>query len=315
MNVVFFSIIKLFFIVLLGFCLYRKTVLNEESLKFLTFFVINISVPFLFFATILESFDPHSGINVLSFVLLSFAVFIVGLIGGLIFSLAGKRENRREFLSLASFQNGGYLPMNLALFLFAPLMREKFLVYIFLYLIGFNVLMWSAGSFLIFKERNQRFNIRSVLTPPVLSTIIAVGLVYAGWARYVPEFFTTPMRIIGDTAFPFSMIVLGAWLAKSRIPKKISEFKPLCAVAMVKLIVIPALFFIATLKLDIAPLLGLFIVIEASMPSAASLPIVADMRGADSTFISQGVFFTHLIALITVPLWIELYVTVTNFTF
>lgn len=315
MNVVFFAIIKLFFIIILGFYLYRKSILNEESLKFLTFFVINLSVPFLFFSTILKSFNPQAGPGVMSFLLLSLTVFITGLIGGYIFSLAGPPESRREFLGLAAFQNGGYLPMNLALFLFTPLVREKFLVYIFLYLIGFNVLMWSAGSFMIFKKRHERFNIRSLFTPPVVSTIVAVGMVYMGLARYVPQFVTIPMKTVGDAAFPLSMIVLGAWLAKSRIPRTLADFRPLVLIAAVKLIVVPAVFFIAALKMDIAPFLGLFIVIEASMPSAATLPIIADMHGANSKFISQGVFFTHLGALVTVPLWIELYLKVTNFTF
>jgi predicted permease len=123
----------------------------------------------------------------------------------------------------------------------------------------------------------------------------------------------SPMKIVGDISFPVSMIVLGAWLAKSRVPRGFSEIKPLLNIAIVKLVVVPALFFVAALKLDIVPFLGLFIVIEASMPSAATMPIIADIHNANSEFTSQGVFFTHLVALVTVPVWIELYLKVTGF--
>jgi predicted permease len=62
-------------------------------------------------------------------------------------------------------------------------------------------------------------------------------------------------------------------------------------------------------------LFGLFIILEASMPSAASLPIITNIRKGDSEFVSRGVFFTHLVSMITIPLWLELFARVTGYTF
>jgi predicted permease len=67
--------------------------------------------------------------------------------------------------------------------------------------------------------------------------------------------------------------------------------------------------------MDIASLLGFFIVLQAAMPSAVSLPIVANLRKADSEFISQAVLFTHIFSIATVPVWLGLYMRLSAFSF
>lgn len=315
MTIVFFSILKLFTIVFFGFYLYRKKTLNEDALSFLTFFVINLTIPFLIFTKITDSFTPHFKPSLLSFIGLSILIFISGLVIGGIISLSAPKQVRREFISLVSFQNCGYLPMNIALFLFPPFLRDKFLIYIFLYILGFNILMWSVGSFFIFKRGNEKFNFKSLLNPPVLSTLIALFFVYTGLKDFIPGVIISPLKIIGDTSFPLSMIILGAWLAKGRIKESFPWILPVLKISLIKLIVIPLIFFLAVWKLKIFSLFGLFIILEASMPSAASLPIVVNLKKANSKFVSQGVFFTHLISIITVPIWVELFLKISGFRF
>ena len=58
-----------------------------------------------------------------------------------------------------------------------------------------------------------------------------------------------------------------------------------------------------------------FIVLEAAMPSAASLPLVVNLRGANSEFASQGVFLTHLLCIFTVPIWLGIFLNISGFYF
>jgi predicted permease len=67
--------------------------------------------------------------------------------------------------------------------------------------------------------------------------------------------------------------------------------------------------------MDISSFLGLFIVMQAAMPSAVSLPLLANLRKADSEFISQSVLFTHIISIVTVPLWLGLYMNFSHLSF
>ena len=50
------------------------------------------------------------------------------------------------------------------------------------------------------------------------------------------------------------------------------------------------------------------------MPSAASLPIVVNWHKREAEFASQGVFVTHILGIITVPIWIELFLKFSNFS-
>jgi hypothetical protein len=315
MNIVFFAILKLFIIVSFGFYFYKKKIIGEEALKFLTFLVINISVPFLIFTKIVKNLDTSHSPSLLSFLFLSLLMFLVGIIVGGILALFVPKQIRREFMSLVGFQNCGYLPMNIALFLFSPILRDEFLIYIFLYILGFNILLWSVGSFFIFKRKGEKFNVKSIFTAPMVSIIISLIFVYTGLKDYLPQFIFSPLKIIGEMSFPLSMIILGAWLAKGWRGRIASDFKPILKVVIGKLGIIPLVFFLGVLKLKLFSLFGLFIIMEASMPSAASLPIVVNLRGGNSEFVSRGIFFTHLVSIATVPIWLEIFIRFSGYSF
>ena len=83
------------------------------------------------------------------------------------------------------------------------------------------------------------------------------------------------------------------------------QLMPLSALSLLKLVALPLLAVLVVLRWHLCSLLGVFIVLEAAMPSAATLPIVAHLHEADSAFISQGVFITHIASIITVPFWLS----------
>ena len=315
MIAVLLAVIKLSLVALLGFFFYRKNFIKEGSLKFLTFFVINFAFPFLIFSNLIENSQIVLTHSLGRFITISVSIFLSGYILGFIASFRRSHEFRGEFISLVSFQNGGYLPINIAFFLFPPGIREKFLVYTFLYLLGFNVIMWSIGSSFIFKGKMRKFRLKSLFIPPITSTIISLILVYTGLTKLIPSLVISPLKMVGETSFVLSAIILGCWLAKIRLKGLLGRLFLVGEAAGLKLIILPLFFFIGVLSFKIFSLLGLFIILQAAMPSAVSLPIVANLNGADSEFVSQGVFLTHILSIFTIPLWLGLYLKVSGFTF
>ena len=315
MGVVFLAVIKLSLVALLGFYLYRKNFIKEGSLKFLTFFVINFALPFLIFSNLIENSSIVLVHSLGRFIAISVSIFLSGYILGFIASFKRSHEFRGEFISMVSFQNSGYLPINIAFFLFPPGIREKFLVYTFLYLLGFNVIMWSIGSSFIFKGKRRGFGLKSLFIPPITSTIISLILIYTGFAKLIPSLVISPLKMVGETSFVLSAIILGCWLAKISLKGLLGRLFIVGEAAALKLIILPLFFFIGVVSFKIFSLLGLFIILQAAMPSAVSLPIVANLNNADSEFVSQGVFFTHVLSIFTIPLWLGLYLKVSGFTF
>ncbi len=315
MAAVSLAVIKLSSVAFLGFCLYRKNFIREGSLKFLTFFVINIAFPFLIFSNLIKNSSLVLMHSLGRFVAISLGIFLSGYILGFVASFKRSHEFRGEFISMISFQNGGYLPINIAFFLFPPGIREKFLVFTFLYLLGFNVIMWSIGSSFIFRGNRRKFRLKSLFIPPITSTAISLILIYTGLAKLVPSLVISPLRMVGETSFVLSAIILGCWLAKVRLKGLLGRLFLIGEAAGLKLIILPLFFFVGVLSFKVFSLLGLFIILQAAMPSAVSLPIVANLNGADIEFVSQGVFFTHILSIFTIPLWLGLYLKVSGVTF
>jgi len=315
MGIVSLAVIKLFLVALLGFYLYRKNFIKDGSLKFLLSFVINFAFPFLIFSNLIGNYQIVLTHSLGKFIVISVGIFLAGYILGFFTSFKVSHKFRGEFVSLISFQNGGYLPINIAFFLFPLGVREKFLVFTFLYLLGFNMIMWSIGSSFVFKGNMRKFKVKSIFFPPIISTIVSLILIYIGLAKFIPTMVISPLKMIGETSFVLSAIILGCWLAKVKLKGLLERSLIIGKAAGLKLIVLPLFFFIVVVSFKIFSLLGLFIVLQAAMPSAVSLPIVANLNNADSEFVSQGVFFTHILSIFTIPLWLGLYLKVSGFNF
>lgn len=312
MQIVSFAVIKLCLIAVFGFILYKKNIVDRRVLDFLTFLVINLAIPFFFFSHLIDNADLVLRQSVLAFLSLSVIIFFAGYGLGILSSFK-KGSIKREFISIVSFQNSGYLPMNIALFLFTPAVREAFLVYVILYLLGYNILIWSVGSFLIFREKGEKLSKQSLFTPPILATIIALVFLYSGLYKFVPELILCPVRMIGNISFVFSMIILGCWLAMIDRKGILAKIPVITVASLLKLVIMPLIFFVILRQLKVFSILGLFILMQAAMPSATSLPIVVSLRkGGNAEFISQGVFFSHLLSIFTVPLWLGLFLDISG---
>ena len=309
------AVIKLTAIAVLGFYFYKRKFIDQRVLDFLIFFVINFAFPFLGFSHIVESLHINSGYSIGMFVLVSIAIFFVSFILGFLFSFKRKHDFKKEFISLVAFQNCGYLPLSIAVFFLPAQLSEEFIIYNFMYILGFDVMFWSVGSFLIFKKKGEEFKLKSILTPPIVATVLALFFVYSGLAKFIPSVILSPMKMVGDTSFVLSMIILGCWLAKISTVNLYKRVFIVLEASLLKLVLLPFIFLLIMLKLDIVSLFGLFVVLQAAMPSAVSLPIVANLRKADSEFVSQGVLLSHILSIVTIPVWVGLYMKFSHFSF
>jgi predicted permease len=45
------------------------------------------------------------------------------------------------------------------------------------------------------------------------------------------------------------------------------------------------------------------------MPTAVSLVVIGSLTGSDNRFISSSIFYTHVVSLFTIPVWLVIYNT------
>jgi predicted permease len=233
---------------------------------------------------------------------------MVGLLAGFLCGGFIKGSQYRiQFLSSIAFQNSGYLPLALIAALLPKERINPMFIYLFLFLLGFNLVMWSLGVYLLTFARAKRFELGSFFSPPVIATIFSLIFVFLGLNEFVPEAILKPLRIVGDCTLPLAMFVVGGNLADMHLVSL--DKKAIFLMSLAKLIILPLLGLALIIKFKLPESLGLLILMQLAMPPATSLSIIVRHYHKEDLFISQAVFLGHLLSLITIPLFLSLYFT------
>ena len=288
-----------------GFFLVRKNFLTRQGMDFLSRLVIEITLPAMIFSQLIRGFDFGLKPAWWIFPLMSFAITGLSLIvGGAFAGFIKKGGEKKQFLSLVTFQNSGWIPLALVAALFGPEQASLMFIYIFLFLLGFNILMWSLGVRFLSNRQGKVFGLNGLFSPPVLATVFTMILVGLGLNRFFPALILKPVQMLGDSTLPLAMLVVGGNLALIQV-KRI-EIKPAALLVLAKLLILPALGLLFISRFSPPPLLGFLIMMQLAMPSATSSSLIIARYNQEDLLISQGILITHLVSLITLPLFLSL---------
>ena len=300
------AIIEILLISALGFFMYKKKIIAKDGLQMLSNFLVEIALPFLIFHQLISGFRFSIYKNWWVFPLLSLGITIFGFgIGYAMLKPLKDIKQPREFLSLIGFQNSGYLPLILVTMIMPPGQKENMLIYIFLFLLGFNLVIWSYGVWFLSHSKAENVEFAKLFSPPVIAILAALFLIGLGLDKFIPELILKPVKLIGDCTLPLAMILIGASMAGVDINQV--DKKAIGNIVLGKLFVMPILALAVVLVLKPPQLVGLLIILQAAMPSATSLAVITHRYNLDAKLISHGVFFTHVAAIFTVPLFVSLY--------
>jgi len=304
----FLAMLQIFLLGLVGFVLVRTKFVDVKGLESLSTLIINIILPAFNFSQVTAHFDPHRFTNWWVFPLLGFAVTLGGLLlASGILAFNPKLKARQEFKALVAFQNSGYIPLSI-LAAFPPNeIWAQLTIYILIFLVGFDMLVWSLGVWLMTSGTPQKFGWQKLLNPPMLATLSSVMLMFLGVGQHIPDVILRPVNMLGNCLLPMVMLVLGGNFA-------VINFKTLPAmdilgVGLTKLFVYPLIMISLLLMVRVDFLIGFLLVMEAAMPSANSLSVIGRYyRTPNQDFINQALFFTNVVSVLTIPLFLTVYV-------
>ncbi len=301
-----FAVAQIFLLAAIGYFLVRKNILGHEGLNSLSRLVIEITLPILIFCELVKDFRFNLYPNWWIFPLASIGITIAGLVlGSLFIGFFKDSQYKLQFLSLITFQNSGYLPLALVAALLPQDKIDSMFIYIFLFLLGFNLVMWSVGVYMLTFTRTKRFELGSLFSPPVIFTIFSLIFIYFGLNRFVPNVLLKPLRMVGDCTLPLAMFVVGGNLAQISLGH--IDKKAVCFMIIAKLIALPLLGLWLIMKFKFSELIGLLILMQLAMPPATSLSLIINHYKKEDLLISQGVFLGHIVSVITIPVFLSLY--------
>jgi predicted permease len=302
-----FGLVKILLLIGVGYALNRNKLIGKNGVDSLSNLALWACLPALMLSKITSKFIPSAFPGWWLLPLSSLSISALGLCVGYVFQKPFKGfSSGREFMSSCAFQNCGYLPMTLVAFMCSGNFCDRILIYIFLFITGFNLSIWSFVPAFLSKDFKENFRPASLLNPPLVSTVFAVISVFILGTGWIPHIAYDPLKMLGDATFPLVLILLGANLSLYAGHRP-ENWKVLASCITAKLIVLPVLVFLSILFLSMDPSYKFFILLEACMPSAVSLVIIGYHKKADNRFFSGMIFYSHVFSILTIPLWFTIF--------
>ncbi len=176
------SVLSIMIMILIGYFLAYKKLLDEKATSLITTIVINISLPMMMINTILSNFTKQKLIADSSGLIVPFLTIGCSFIIAKIFAKIVKVKDNRRGLFVSMFFNSNTIfmgiPVNMALF------GEKSVPYVLLYYIANTAFFWTIGVYEITKDGNKKtfkvFSIdfiKKIFSPPLIGFIVGMILV------------------------------------------------------------------------------------------------------------------------------------------
>jgi len=300
------AVIQIILLAGVGYGLVKINKLDGSGLTTLSRLVVEVTLPVLIFSRLIKDFSFSVYPNWWIFPLLSILITAAGLAIGVLTGRGIKGEElKKQFLSLTAFQNSGYLPLALVAALLPKDKADTMFTYLFLFLLGFNLIIWSLGVHILSSRKESKFELGSLFSPPVIATLFSLVLVFFGLSKAVPEFILKPLKMAGDCTVPLAMIIVGGNLAEIHL-RQVNK-RRILLLLLSRMIVFPALGFWLITLWKLPELIGLLIVMQLAVPPATSLSVIMRHYKKEDLLISQGIFFGHMLSIITIPLFLSLY--------
>jgi malate permease and related proteins len=289
-----------------GFYLVRSGIIHDSGLKVLSFLSINIFFPLFIFYQIVANFDASRIPFWWEFPLINISLVTTGLLVSSLVTLRHKSHLKDAFLAVASLNNGGYIPMLIAMSLPLGHLAGQVYACVIFSIIGFDICLWSVGIWIVTREKSGKIDLKKMINPPLMSMVAALVLVLTVGKGFVPEAVLKPMKIMGDAALPVAMIIIGGNLSASASSRV--KWVEVTGAALIKLIILPLATLLVLSLVRLNPFVAFVAIIQASMPTSITISIIArNYETRNQDFINRGIFITHLASMVTIPIFLGLY--------
>ncbi|MBU3142905.1 AEC family transporter [Clostridium sp. CF012] len=298
------SVLSIIIMIMIGYFLAYKKLLDEKAIKLITTIVINISLPMMMLNTILSNFTKQKLIADSGGLLVPFLTICSCFIIAKLFAKIAKVKANRRGLFVSMFFNSNTifmgLPVNLALF------GEKSVPYVLLYYIANSAFFWTLGVYEIAKDGNKKdlklFSIdfmKKLLSPPLMGFL--VGMVMLLLNIKLPSFIMETSKYLGNLTTPLSMFFIGASIYLVDL-KSVKLSLDIVWILIGRFIISPVIVMLMVPMFNIPHLMGSVFIIQAAMPVMANSAVIAKAYDSDYDFAALMIAITTISTLMVIPI-------------
>lgn len=293
------QVIILLVLVMLGFILAKKDLINEQGAKNMTDLVMYFATPCVIIKSFIRQFDP----DLLKELLLTFLFAVVSHIAFIILSILLVRDNDKRKQRVLQFgvifSNCGYMSLPLQ----EALLGETGVFYSSSYIVIFNLFIWSYGILLMSGDRKYLSPRKLIINPGVIA--IVVGMIIFLFSIPLPKVVSEPISYIASLNTPLPMIIIGYHLANGKISDGIKSLKCLWAIFL-KLFAFPLLALLALYLCGVKGDMLVSLVISCSAPTAAITTMFSAKFEQDTSLSVNLVSLSTVLSVISMPIVVTL---------
>lgn len=283
---------------LIGYLLYKSGKITDEGSRSFAGIMAYIIIPSTVLTGLLVEYTPERMKEFgLSFLMGLLTILIAIVISALIFRDSGMDR------FAAAFSNCGFIGI--------PLIRAAIgdagVFCLVGLLIWFNVLQWVYGMDLLRpgsgseKKKTGISPARFFRTPVVIAAIVGFAIFALRLGDRLPSVISDCVNGIAAMNAPFAMVVLGVYLAQSRISELFTT-KRLYLVSAVRLIVIPLVTVFALAFLPVSYNMKMTMIIAGAAPVGVNIAVYSQICDADYVYACKTVTQSTLFSVIIMPL-------------
>jgi len=307
-SAVLIVLFKLFFLLLLGFFLFRRHILDEHANKAISALIVNATSPALVLGSLSATGATSRG-EVLKLVFFGIGLYILlpltAWLTVKLFKVDPKKRGTMQLLLV--FGNTGFM----AIPILQTLYGDVAVFYCNILNLPFNLMIFTYGVYMLQLSSAQstaegsKFSLKGpalrkmLLTPGIICSVLALLLYFTN--IQLPKVLSETFLFIGNVTPPLSMLLIGSVLAEYPLKSMFSDLK-IDLILVLKLLFFPVLVLVLSRLIFTDPVMIGINTLTFAMPCASMCVILSKEHGGDSQTASSGVVFTTVLSLLTIPL-------------
>lgn len=286
--------IVLAIIMLIGFFLAKKDILDQVTGKKISWIVVNICNPALMISGALgENRLPEE--LLLQTFLVAGGMYAVLLILGLLMPYILRDNKNKAYSLMLVFGNVGFMGYPLI----ASMYGQEAILLASIFNLFYGVLMYTYGIMVMSGSKFSIKNLKLLVNSGIIACILEIIIYFLNIK--LPDFLCDTFSMVSNLTAPLSMMVIGATFADLSLKKLITDGRILLF-TFIRMILVPLVSFpFFKLFVQDPTLLGVCLVMVA-VPVGSMNVMIAQQYGGNIETSAKGVAISTLLAVVTMPL-------------
>ena len=297
MNAIVTQMIILFILVVVGYIISKKKMMDADFDRKLSVFVINVACPCLILSSVMGDTLPDKHF-IIPLLIVGFATYVILIGAGFLLPhyLPIKATDRGIYSFMLAFGNVGFIGYPIV----ASIFGANAVFYASILNFPSTLLIFVFGTLFISGDQGKmKFKWDTLYCPAMIASYLSILIVATGWIP--PKVISTPLTLLGNMTVPSALLIIGSSIAQIPIRRMLGTSN-IYITAILRLIAIPLFILYLSRLYHVEPTIANINVILAAMPVASYGTLFCIQYEKGETIMAQGTFITTLLSVLTIPL-------------